>query len=324
MRLVIAVALGVLLLAGCSRPNEAAMTGWVEADLVYVSAPAAGVVQKIEVQRGDRVARAAPLFVLDTDAEQLARLEAEARLAQARAASANLRSGRRPPEVAAIEQQRVQAEAALSASRAQLARNSDLVQRGFVAPGVLDDLRAAEQRDAARVRELQAQLQVARLAARPDEIAAADAAARAARAQLELDRWREQQKTQRAPLDAVVYDLMYRVGERVPANAPVVALLPAGALKLRFYAPQPALSRLPVGTPLAVRCDGCPAGIAARVSFVSPQAEFTPPVIYSNDSRSKLVFMLEARFEGSAPALAPGQPIEVRLAAPAAAPASNK
>jgi HlyD family secretion protein len=112
-----------------------------------------------------------------------------------------------------------------------------------------------------------------------------------------------------------VYDVIYRVGERVPANAPVVVLLPDDAVKLRFFVPETRLAQLAVGDRVGVSCDGCPAGLSATVSFVSPQAEFTPPVIYSNESRSKLVFMAEAKPDPSSRSrLKPGQPVEVRLA----------
>lgn len=312
-----ALALGLLavlsVLAGCSRTDNEAMTGWVEADLVYVSAPAAGQVQQLTVARGDRVAADALLFRLDAEAEVLARLQADALSAQAQAQAANLRSGRRAPEVATVAGQLAQAQATAAASQATLTRNQDLVRRGFVSATALDSLEAAAQRDAARVAELQAQMEVARLAARPDEIAAADAALRAARAQFELAQWREGQRMQRAPAAAQVYDVLYRQGERVAAQAPVVVLLPDGALKLRFFAPEGRLASLPVGAEVRVQCDGCPQGLAARVRFVSPQAEFTPPVIYSNESRSKLVFMVEARLADGAARLQPGQPVQVRV-----------
>lgn len=301
------------LLGGCARGDDEAMTGWVEADLVYVSAPAAGQIRQLMVARGERVAADVPLFQLDADAEVLARLQADAQAAQAQAQAANLRSGRRAPEVAAVAGQLTQAQATAAASQATLTRNQDLVRRGFVSATVLDSLQAAAQRDAARVAELQAQMEVARLAARPDEIVAADAALRAARAQFELAQWREGQRMQRAPAAAQVYDVLYRQGERVAAQAPVVVLLPDGALKLRFFAPEARLASLPVGAEVRVQCDGCVDGLMARVRFVSPQAEFTPPVIYSNESRSKLVFMVEARLADAAARLAPGQPVQVRL-----------
>jgi HlyD family secretion protein len=112
----------------------------------------------------------------------------------------------------------------------------------------------------------------------------------------------------------VVQDVMYRPGEWVAQGSPVVALLPDGAIKVRFFVPQAALARIRVGDSVAVSCDGCSPGMAAHVAFVSDQAEYTPPVIYSNESRAKLVFMVEAKpDEKTAPQLKPGQPVDVRL-----------
>lgn len=305
-----------LLLAGCGRDGDGAFTGYVEADLVYVSAPVSGQLESLAAARGARVAAGAPLFRLDTDLQALARAEAAARATQAAAQAANLRSGRRPPEIRVIEDQLAQAQAAAQASSAQLKRYEDLARSEFVSASFLDSLRAQRDADAARVAELQSQLAVARIAARPQEIAAADAAAQAAQAALAQARWRESQAAQSAPVAGLVYDTTFRVGERVPANTPVVVLLPDGAAKVRFFVSEPALGAVAVGQTVAVACDGCSSGLRARIEFISPQAEFTPPVIYSNESRAKLVFLVEARTTAdAADQLKPGQPVQVRLAA---------
>lgn len=309
-------ALLAALQAGCSPADSGAFLGYVEADLVYVSAPVAGRLESLAVARGAVVTAGAPLFQLDADLEALARAEADARAAQSAAQAANLRSGKRPPEISVIEQQLAQAQAAAQAAAAQLKRYEDLARSEFVSPNFLENLRAQRDADAARVAELRSQVVVARTAARPQEIAAADAAAAAARAALAQARWKESQAAQTAPVAGRVYDTTYRVGERVPAGAPVVVLLPDNAVKLRFFVPQPMLGKVAVGQGVTVACDGCPGGIEARIDYVSPQAEFTPPVIYSNESRAKLVFMVEARPAAEAAgALKPGQPVQVRLAA---------
>jgi HlyD family secretion protein len=310
--------LAALLVVACNTQRDgAALPGYAEAELIYLSSPIAGTLAALPVVRGQHVAAGAELFRLDTDAEALARAEAQARVERARAQSANLRKGRRPTELRAIEQQLVQARAALAASTALLARNEQLVKQGFQSASTLDTLHATRDRDAARVRELDAQLATARDAARPDEIAAAQADLNAAEQVLAQQRWREDQKRRGAPVAATVFELPYRVGEWVAAGSPVVALLPdVGGVKLRFFVPQVQLARLRVGQSVSVQCDGCPAGLQATVAYVSPQAEFTPPVIYSNESRQKLVFMVEARPLGAArEVLKPGQPVEVRLSA---------
>jgi len=100
----------------------------------------------------------------------------------------------------------------------------------------------------------------------------------------------------------------------VPAGAPVASLLPPENIKVRFYVAETELGAVQVGQQVTLRCDGCPAPIAARIGFISPKAEFTPPVIYSRERRANLVYLIEARpAPADAPRLHPGQPVEVAL-----------
>ncbi|MFO1319271.1 MAG: HlyD family efflux transporter periplasmic adaptor subunit [Burkholderiales bacterium] len=307
--------LAVAALAACSKPESPALAGYVEADFVRISAPVGGVLRHLAVARGVPVSQGGELFRLETEVEAAAQAEASARVAQTRAQAVNLRKGKRQDELRAVEAQLAQARATAAASKRQLVRERDLAAMGFIAPSVVDDAEAMAARDAARVRELEAQLAVARDAARPDEIAAAEAQARAAAAALDQQSWRVDQKRQSAPVAGLVFDVLYRVGERVPANSPVVTLLPPDALKVRFYVPQSELAALKVGTAVTLGCDGCSAPLRASVTFVSPQAEYTPPVIYSNESRQKLVFLVEARPDAETMrVLKPGQPLDVVVA----------
>ncbi|NML17604.1 HlyD family secretion protein [Azohydromonas caseinilytica] len=319
-------ALAALLLAaalgGCERDREPVMSGYAEAELVYVSSAAAGTLRTVDVRRGQAVRQGAPLFTVEPEPDALGRDAAQARRERAQAQERNLRKGRRPEELRAIDAQLAQARAALSASASALQRQESLIAQGFVSPLQREALVAARDRDAARVRELEAQRRLATEAARSDEVAAAAAEARAAGADLALAQWREDQRTRAAPVDAQVFDVLYRPGEWVNAGLPVVALLPPRNLKVRFFVPEPLLARVAPGASVALACDGCPAGLRARVRWVSPQAEFTPPVIYSNASRSKLVFMAEAD-PAPGSGLKPGQPLDVRLAATPAPAASG-
>jgi HlyD family secretion protein len=103
----------------------------------------------------------------------------------------------------------------------------------------------------------------------------------------------------------------------VAAGQPVLSLLPPEYVKVRFFVPEADLGKLQVGTPLSVASDGLPGALPARVSFVSPQAEYTEPIIYSRENRNKLVFLVEGSLApGDAVKLHPGAPIEVRLTPP--------
>jgi HlyD family secretion protein len=308
-------ALPAAVAGGCGARPADYFPGYAEADYVRLASPFAGTLSRLYVERGDRVGRDTPAFVLEQDSERAARTESRHRLERARAVLADLEKGRRPDELEAVREQLAQAEAALLLSQAELARANTLVQAKFVAQAQLDEARAAVRRDDARVRELQAQLRVAKLAARPDQLAAARQDVGAAEAELAQADWALAQKSLKAPLDATVADVLYREGELVPAGMPVVSLLAPQYVRARFFVPEQQLAQVRLGQRVLLACDGCGAALPATVSFIAREAEYTAPLIYSKENRATLVFMVEARpAPEAAQRLHPGQPLEVRLA----------
>jgi HlyD family secretion protein len=115
----------------------------------------------------------------------------------------------------------------------------------------------------------------------------------------------------KAPADALVEDTMALPGDYLNAGTPIVSLLPPDKIKLRFFVPEAALAGTQTGRIVTFRCDSCPQGLRARIVYVSPRAEYTPPVIYSVGSREKLVYMVEAAPVDAAVRLKPGQPVDV-------------
>lgn len=316
-RTVILVA--VLVLAACTAEPGKALQGYVEGEYVLAAAPSGGTLAKLQVHRGDNVAAGATLFVLDSGNEEAARREAEQRVRGAEQRLANLRAGRRAPEVEVVRAQGEQAGAARKLSIAQLAQQEKLFAGGFISQSAIDQVRANHERDMARVAEAEAQGRVAQLTlGREAEIRAAITDVEAARAALAQGDWRLGQRRVNAPQAAsiLVQDTYFNEGEWVPAGRPVVSLLPAGNVKVRFFVPEQQLGAIRQGERVNVACDGCGAEIPATVSYISKQSEYTPPIIYSKESRAKLVFMVEARTSAEdATRLRPGQPVDVRLAA---------
>lgn len=305
----------VLVMAGCRQtPGPSGYQGYAEGEYVRVASPLAGTLAQLSVAQGAAVQAGAPLFVLEQANEAAARRGAEQRLAQARAQLADLEKGRRPDEIAAIAAQRRQAQAALGLAEANLKRTDTLVASGFQSPATLDQSRSTRDQARATLAEIDAQLRLARLASRTDQVAAARAAVASAQAAVDQAVWQTAKKTVTAPVAGVVQDRLYLPGEFVAAGSPVVSILPPGNIKLRFFVPETVLPEFKPGTQVKVGCDGCGAAIAATVSFVSTQPEYTPPVIYNRDNRTKLVWLVEAR-PGlqDAVRLSPGQPVDVRL-----------
>ena len=140
----------------------------------------------------------------------------------------------------------------------------------------------------------------------------AEAALRTAQARLNSAQTRLARRKMMSPVSGSVQQIYYRAGELVPAGKPIVALLPPGNLKVRFFVNEATLPKLKIGEPVTVGCDGCAPGITAKISFIARTSEFTPPVIYSLEERSKLVFLIEARPERPE-LLRVGQPVSVSL-----------
>ncbi len=313
-----AVAALAALVAGCAPERGGALQGYAEGDFVHVASPYAGVLDALDVIRGQQVAAGARLFVLEHGVEQAAVDAAAARIRNAQAQLENLGEGRRAAELDVIRAQTDSAATALRLSRQQLDQTEQLFRDRFVSQAKLDEAKAAYDRDEARLAEARAQLKVGlQSLGRKPEIQAARAALEAAQADLDQARVRLDQKTGVAPTAALVYDTWYRVGESVPAGGPVVSLLPPGNVKVRFFVPETLVGSLRPRQSVTLSCDGCAGPIPAEISFISPQAEYTPPVIYSRESRAKLVFLVEARpAAADAGKLRPGQPVEVSLSGP--------
>ena len=308
------MALACGLLAACSQPANDGYQGYMEGEFVLLASPNAGQLQKLLVKRGERIETGKPVFVLEQENERAARLEAEQRVKTAQARVENLQGAHRVPEVEAARAQAVQARAARELSASQLAQQEKLFKGGFISQARLDEARSAYTRDTARVAETDAQVRNLRLPlGRTAELEGAETEVGTARAALAQAEWRLAQKSIVAPAAGMVQDTFFVEGEWVPAGRPVASILPPGNVKARFYVPEAALGALKVGQAVQISCDGCGAPVRATLSYVSAQAEYAPPLLYSKESRAKLVFLAEARPDAGS-TLRPGQPVDVKLA----------
>jgi HlyD family secretion protein len=141
----------------------------------------------------------------------------------------------------------------------------------------------------------------------------AEAALRTAQARLNSAQTRLVRRKIMSPVTGSIQQVYFRGGEMVAAGKPIVAMLPPSNLKVRFFVNEATLPKLKLGEPVTVSCDGCEAGIVAKITFIARSAEFTPPVIYSLEERSKLVFMIEARTDRPDQRLRVGQPVSIAL-----------
>ena len=300
----------LLLLSACNRDTATSWQGYAEGEYVYVAAPRGGRLLELAVRKGENVNAGAPLFRLDPEPEATTVAEARQRLEQAGFRRDDLGSGERPSEIAALQAQREQARVAHELAQKEFVRQESLFSENVTSRELLDRSRAALEQSRALVAELDARLTTARLGGRSGQRQALSAEAAALGEALRQAEWNLSQKSPTAPTSGLVFDTLFEIGELVPAGTPVVVLLPAAGRKARFFVPEPQLATLHPGDKVKLRFDG--GELPATISFISPQAEYTPPVIYSRDSRSKLVYLIEARPDPAGAArLKPGQPLEV-------------
>ncbi len=294
-------------------PKNDAWLGYIEGESIQVAAPVSGTLARLDVTRGGRVGAGAPLFALNAVSNEAQMRQLEAQREQAQAQLADLQSPRqRPAELGVSRAQQQAARAELERTQREYERIATLAEKGFATRSQLDAAKAARDSAQASLRQAQASEASGELAGRQDQIEAARAQVQQAEAAIAAQRRTGEEIAPTAPVAALVQQTYFNAGEWVPANTPVVRLLPPGRIKIRFFVPESVVSTLHEGDSVVISCDGCGDPFPAVIRYIAPQAEFTPPIIYSEDAREKFVFMVEAQPQGDASRLHSGIPVEVR------------
>lgn len=301
--------------ASCT-PTPEKLNGYVEGEYLYISPTTSGILETLSVQRGDTVKAGQILYKIDTTDVQANIATADAEVKEAQAEFNNLTKGKRAEEIEVILKQQEQAKIALENAHKAYERDTHLVAIDAISREDFEDSTAAFEAAQAREKELSANLKVAALGARVDEI-------RAAKLRIDIAQQKKvralndlEDAMPRAPKNGSIEDIFLRPGEYVSAGKPVLSLLPPENIKIRFFVSQALLPQLKLGAAIQVHCDGCKNPISAKISYISAQAEYTSPLIYSVESRNKLVFMIEAIPHPGNTSLRPGLPVDIQLLSP--------
>ena len=305
-----------LISIGLMHPAAPVYQGYGEGEYVLTAPQIPGTLESLNVARGQTVHKGDPLFTLE-HAQETATLQQT--VAQAAGAEANLDDllkAKRKPEIDTLLAKRDEARAGLALAETNYARDAEQIKIKAISQAVFDRDKAALDAAHAYLAEAEANLANSRLSTgRDDAIRAAAATFEADKAAIAAAQWRLDQKVVTAPADAFVFDTLARAGEFIPAGQAVVSLLPSANIKARFFVPELELALVPAGTKVTIRCDGCAETIPAHVTYVSPQAEYSPPELYNRDQRARMLFMVEATPDEKPELLHPGQPIDVETTA---------
>ncbi|HEY1449006.1 MAG TPA: HlyD family efflux transporter periplasmic adaptor subunit [Caulobacteraceae bacterium] len=276
------------------------LSGYIEGEALYLAAPVAGQLTAVDVVRGQRVAAGSPVFVIDTRILTASSHQASGQVRQAASTVAAARASH-----AQLAAQVAVARADAAQADREAVRSRRTFAAGTISQQDMEKARTAAETAHASLAaaERQARAGEAQIAAAGGQLGQAEGAKADALARLS-------QAAPTAPAPARVEDVFYQVGEWAAANQPVVSLLPDDRVRLRFFVPERQVARYRVGQIVRFQCDGCGSGLTARINYVSPRPEFTPPVIYSLQSRDRLVFLVEA-LPADPRRLTPGLPADV-------------
>lgn len=302
----------VFFISGCDFNEKDPIEGYVEGENIYLASPFYGVLHKLAVQRGDRVSKGTLLFSLDPNPQQMNINQAQADLTQAHSILADLKKPKRKQEIEAIEAQIAQTNAQITLADIRVSRYQKLVNKQASDKDSLDVALANLQQQKQLKTQYEANLALAKLGSRDDLIRAQQSQVDSLKAKIAIAQWELSQKTLYAPANGVIFDTYYRTGEYVAAQQPVLSILTPENIRIEFFVPLEFLAKLKTGQKISFDCEGCAKNNPAVISYISPDAEFLPPLVYSRENNTKLVFRIKAQIN-SPDLFKPGQPVMVNL-----------
>lgn len=302
------------LLTGCDKHPVSHYQGYVEGENTYLASPYSGTLNELAVVRGEQVKKGQRLFVLDPYPQILQLQQYDSDWQQAKDLLEDLKKPRRSQEIDAIKAQIAQVESQIHLTQLRVQRYQTLFQKKVVQRDRLDEVIASAQEQLKLKAQYEANLQLAELGSRMDQIRAQSSQVLSLDARKKQIQWQLSQKTQVAPAEGVVFDTYYRPGEFVKTQQAVLSMLIPSDIYIEFFVPVEALAHLSVGQSLSVICMGCTTSEKAVTHYISPEAQYVPPLIYSRENHDKLVFRIKARLSKKT-ALKPGQPVTVSVPA---------
>lgn len=297
-------------ISACSQPQNQTQ-GYVEGQYRYLSSQVSGTLQHLAVTRGETVKKGQLLYQLNADPQSYQLKQAQAQAAQAQSQMHDLLKGARTPEVEALIAKQEAAQANLTYAQKDLMRQQHLRSQGYTSIAALNLAEQNYRSALADYHGAKANIVNAHLPARTDQILAATAAVQAAQDNVQALQWQINQKQHLAPYSGVVDDTYYYAGENIPADEPIVSMIRPEDTFAIFYVSAKVRSHLHIGEKITVQSNESTKKVTATIDYMSTQAMYTPPLIYSEKNIQDLVFAVHAQLSTKQFVFWPGQPVVV-------------
>ncbi|KTD79391.1 HlyD family secretion protein [Legionella waltersii] len=302
----------LFLISACGNNNHRQFTGYVEGENIYLASPFYGTLEQLAVMRGQLVKRGQLLFSLDKNPQQITIASIEAELQQAKNTLDDIKKPRREPEISAIKAQIEQTEALIKLAQIRVNRFQQLYTKQASDKDSLDAAIATLQQQQELKSQYESNLALAQMGNRDDQIKAQENQVKALSEKLKEAQWELSQKTVYAPADGQIFDTYYEPGELVAPQQAVLSLLTPETIRIEFFVPVDYIDNLKLGQKIRFDCIGGKSGNEAVISYISPEVEYLPPVVFSRENSEKLVFRVKAQIN-DAFLFKPGQPVVVNV-----------
>lgn len=296
--------------SGCNKNKSHAYQGYVEGENIYLASPYSGILKQLAVNRGQSISKGQLLFQLDSAPESMRVKQGQSDVDAAQHTLNDLEKPRRAPEIELIKAQIKQVEARIALAQIRVSRNQQLYNKKATDKDSLDAAVAELQVQQKWKEQYQANLQLAEMGERDERIHAQESQLALIKEKLAEAVWQLEQKTVSSPASGIIFDTYYEQGEFVASQQPVLSLLTPDNVLIEFFVPVEALPQLAVGKIVRFQCYGCSTKDDAVINYISPEAQYIPPLVYSRDNNEKLIFRIKAKLN-TFNRYKPGQPVMV-------------
>jgi len=279
---------------GVDDPNAAlSLSGNVDVHQVELAFRVTGRISEMNVQEGDRVSAGRTLGQLDRVPFATDVAAATADVAQAQAQLDKTQRGYRVEEIAQARATVAQRAADLANARVSLQRQQQLVAAGLVTHQQIDDAETRVQMSEAQLAAARDQLTLELHGSRIEDIDTQKAMLASAQARLEKAQTALSDTTLLAPSAGIISVRAREAGAIVQAGQTVYTLTLNDPVWIRAYVPQPRLGHIKPGMAVGVSIDSMPGKrYDGTVGFISPDAEFTPKTVQTDQVRDDLVYRI--------------------------------
>ncbi len=284
----------LIFLSACGGSQENQYQGYIEGENTYLASPYSGTLMQLGVQRGERVTKGQFLFQLDENPQIMLLKKGGQDIAQAKHMLNDLNEPLRPQEIAAIKAQIAQVEANISLAELRVKRYQHLYEKNASAKDTLDEAIENLTKQQKLKDQYVANLQLGEHGSRDEQIRAQEKKIESLTSEFEVAKWELAQKRMKAPNAGIIFDTYFTIGAFVGAGQAVLSLLSYDHVYAIFFVPKEDLARIKIGQEIMLSCDGCNKTEAAIVRYISPEAEYAPPLVYSRENHEKIVFRIKA------------------------------